>query len=115
VRAKDSAITTRLFEHFGSSLGSRRAQAFDNPFGVTSAVQNRIDVNRLVFYRVLHSEGKSFGQHSMKAVSHLVDAGEDFQGSYICLHAVKKIVAQPYGILFIEVPAVSQILFRRFK
>jgi hypothetical protein len=71
--------------------------------------------NRLVFYQVVHSEGKSFGQHSMKAISHLMDAGEDFQGSNICLHAVKKIVSQPYGILFIEVPALSQILFRCFK
>jgi hypothetical protein len=51
----------------------------------------------------------------MEAVSHLVDAGEDFQGSYISLHAVKKIVSQPYSILFIEVPALSQILFRCFK
>jgi len=115
VRVKDSAIRIRLFEHFGSSLGSRRIQAFDNPFGVTSAIQDRIDVNRLVLYQVVYSEGKSFGQHAMKTVSHLMDASEDFQGSYIRLHAVKKIVAQPYGILFIEVPALSQILFRCFK
>jgi hypothetical protein len=51
----------------------------------------------------------------MKAVSHLVDASEDFQGSYICSHAVKKIVAQPYAILFIKIPALSQILFCCFK
>jgi hypothetical protein len=108
-------MRNRLFEPFGSSLGSRRVQAFDNPFGITSAVQDRIDVNRLDFYQVVHSEGKSFGQHSMEAVSHFVDAGEDFQGSYICLHAVKKIVSQPHSILFIEVPAFSQILFRCFK
>jgi hypothetical protein len=112
---KDSAIRTRLFEHFGSSLGSRRVQAFDNPFGITPAVQDRIDVDSLVLYQVIHSEGKSFGQHSMKTVSHLVDASEDLQGSYIRLHAVKKIVSQPYGIPFIEAPALSQILFRCFK
>jgi hypothetical protein len=51
----------------------------------------------------------------MKAVSHLVDASEDLQGSYIRLHTVKKIVSQPYDILLIEVPALSQILFRCFK
>ncbi|MFM8251692.1 MAG: hypothetical protein ACKOBW_08875 [Planctomycetota bacterium] len=78
-------------------------------------MQDRVDVNQLAFYQVVQSEGKSFGQHSMKAVSHLVDAREDFQGSYICLHAVKKLIAQPYGILFIEVPALSQIRFRGFK
>jgi hypothetical protein len=48
VRVKHSAISNRLFEHFGSSLGSRRVQAFDNPFGVTPAVQDRIDVDSLV-------------------------------------------------------------------
>jgi hypothetical protein len=51
----------------------------------------------------------------MKTVSHLVDASEELQGSYIRLHTVKKIVSLPYGIVFIEVPALSQIPLCGFK
>jgi len=51
----------------------------------------------------------------MKALRHLVDASEHFQGSYVCLNAVEKLVSQPRRGEFIEVPSIPQILLRGFK
>lgn len=51
----------------GSSLCSRRMQAFDNPLRVASAVQDRVNVNAFVFDQIVNGERESFHKHPMES------------------------------------------------
>jgi len=99
-----------VFAPSGSSVCSRLYKAFDDPVRISSAIQYRVYVNKVVLNKIIHREWKSLRQHAMKSVRPLMYAGVNQQRSHVGLQTIEKILAETGRLTLIKQPAVTEVV-----